>query len=610
MDCLCWVMLGAVGLSGDEGGGQDQAELRSRGAGSRGHVPHGRNRCRPITPCRMLWHVTSNEENLRTMKLTIAIANNSNECAKRQAPPSDPDTARSIVEELFPYRADLIGDVRCLTLQPPSQAHIEEVSLEEVERAARSISPNKAPGPDSIPNIALLLALSTRPDIFAKLLNRCLREGVFPVRPICLIDTTGKLLEKVVCARLERSIAEAGDLSPHQYGFRKARSIAGTRWKGGEKEYCLVVTLDIKNAFNTARWSCILRELESFDTPSLPHGVHMVGFADDVTVLVVAKDLSVEETTCNQTIARIQQWLDLVGLELAPHKTEAVLVSSRKKVETANISVAGTLVSSKRASKFLGVLVDTRLCFREHLAYMGTKAATTNGALSRLMLNTRGPKLWRRQLLTSVTRSRATHGVWQPRTAFRTVSDEAAHVIAGIAPLEFLVEERSTYYQETHGRVMDVAAKRQVRMACKQRWDTTTKERWTHQLIPSIDAGGDCISEDNNNNNSRSGGNNGCCNSRSAKTTTNNSSSYNTNGIPIDSDDNNTSYSISYSINYSISINYSVSTSYSYDYNINYNISCSTDCNNYSSRHSNSADDSSCSSSNINNSTIRCPISG
>ncbi|XP_033251710.1 uncharacterized protein LOC117190756 [Drosophila miranda] len=131
---------------------------------------------------------------------------------------------------------------------------------------------------------------------------------------------------------------------------------------------------------------------------------------------------------------------------------------------------------------------------------MGTKAATTNGALSRLMLNTRGPKQWRRQLLTSVTRSvmlyaapiwakalrtasyarglAATHRLSSIRitSAFRTVSDEAAHVIAGIAPLEFLAEERSTYYQETHGRGMDAAAKRQVRMA------------WTHQLIPSIDA--------------------------------------------------------------------------------------------------------------------------
>jgi len=43
-------------------------------------------------------------------------------------------------------------------------------------------------------------------------------------RPICLIDGTGKLLEKLVCVRLERAISEAGDHSRSQFGFRKARS--------------------------------------------------------------------------------------------------------------------------------------------------------------------------------------------------------------------------------------------------------------------------------------------------------------------------------------------------------------------------------------------------
>ncbi|KAH8410400.1 hypothetical protein KR215_002766, partial [Drosophila sulfurigaster] len=44
-------------------------------------------------------------------------------------------------------------------------------------------------------------------------------------------------------------------------------AIAGTGWKGGQKKYCLMVTLDIRNAFNSARWSCILRALDSFKVP-------------------------------------------------------------------------------------------------------------------------------------------------------------------------------------------------------------------------------------------------------------------------------------------------------------------------------------------------------
>lgn len=44
-------------------------------------------------------------------------------------------------------------------------------------------------------------------------------------------------------------------------------AIQGKRWRGGSKRYCAVVTLDIKNAFNSARWSCIHQALEKMNVP-------------------------------------------------------------------------------------------------------------------------------------------------------------------------------------------------------------------------------------------------------------------------------------------------------------------------------------------------------
>jgi len=87
----------------------------------------------------------------------------------------------------------------------------------------------------------------------------------------------GKVLEQLICTRLERAINDSGGLSPSQYGFRRGMSTvddigevvrfamkaAGeTRWKGGKKEYCLLVPLDIKNAFNSVRRDCILSSLQ------------------------------------------------------------------------------------------------------------------------------------------------------------------------------------------------------------------------------------------------------------------------------------------------------------------------------------------------------------
>ncbi|KAH8396468.1 hypothetical protein KR222_011150, partial [Zaprionus bogoriensis] len=51
-------------------------------------------------------------------------------------------------------------------------------------------------------------------------------------------------------------------------------AIAGSRWEGGSKEYCLIATLDVKNAFNSAKWSGILRALENFRVP--PYLIRMV----------------------------------------------------------------------------------------------------------------------------------------------------------------------------------------------------------------------------------------------------------------------------------------------------------------------------------------------
>ncbi|KRG07403.1 uncharacterized protein Dmoj_GI25597 [Drosophila mojavensis] len=55
---------------------------------------------------------------------------------------------------------------------------------------------------------------------------------------------------------------------------------------------------------------------------------------------------------CSESINRIRSWLTGAGLELAAHKTEVVLVSSRKKVETANIRIGSLTIASKRAIKF------------------------------------------------------------------------------------------------------------------------------------------------------------------------------------------------------------------------------------------------------------------
>ena len=95
-----------------------------------------------------------------------------------------------------------------------------------------------------------------------------------------MLDTAGKILERIIYGRIEEVTDR--QLSDKQFGFRKGRSTLdtinlvvktakeanfGKRWKGREKEYCLVVALDIKNAFNSARWNRIMEALERMKIP-------------------------------------------------------------------------------------------------------------------------------------------------------------------------------------------------------------------------------------------------------------------------------------------------------------------------------------------------------
>ena len=57
-------------------------------------------------------------------------------------------------------------------------------------------------------------------------------------------------------------------------------------------------------------------------------------------------------------VTSVKTWLQKAGLELAEHKTEAVLISSRKEVQSIKIRIEEHVIQSNTHIRYLGVLLN------------------------------------------------------------------------------------------------------------------------------------------------------------------------------------------------------------------------------------------------------------
>lgn len=99
-----------------------------------------------------------------------------------------------------------------------------------------------------------------------------LDEGL---RPISLLPAIGKVLDKLLANRTAIYIESTGKLSKNQYGFRKGHTtiqtieeVLGTIQKSKKDgKHFLIITLDMKNAFNSAWGPSILFEMKRMKVP-------------------------------------------------------------------------------------------------------------------------------------------------------------------------------------------------------------------------------------------------------------------------------------------------------------------------------------------------------
>ena len=146
------------------------------------------------------------------------------------------------------------------------------------------------------------------------------------------------------------------------------------------------------------------------------------------------------------------------------------MIRGRKLVKKMEVTVGGKRIESKRAIKYLGVIIDDKLNFKEYVKYIGKKASVTQAALARMMPNIGGPGPFERRIISVVVTSIMLYAcsiwpealsVWTTRrilssvyrlnairriNGFRTVSDEAVLVLAKAMPIDILADEMRRIY--------------------------------------------------------------------------------------------------------------------------------------------------------------------
>ena len=321
------------------------------------------------------------------------------------------------------------------------------------------------PGPDEIPIIVYKNNVDFFVPIITHLCNLSMTSGIFPTmhkkanviplfkkldrddisnyRPISLLNSISKILEKIVSTRLINHFETNNLFSDSQYAYRKGRGtdLAVTKLssdilrKFDNGEITAAVYLDLTSAFDCVNHKILVHKLRHYGVnrnalkwlsdylsnriqyvtfggakssevvlnTGVPQGsilgpilfliyfndfcnsVHsgtQVLYADDANHYVSGRDVFYVIKRINDDIKLIIKWLRANRLSFNIIKTEA-MIFSRKNIyfPLPPILIDNTAIPYSYIVKFLGILIDFKLTWKEHIRKVQSKISSACGIL-------------------------------------------------------------------------------------------------------------------------------------------------------------------------------------------------------------------------------------
>ena len=261
-------------------------------------------------------------------------------------------------------------------------------------------------------------------------------------RPISLVSTFSKIFEKIMHKSLYDFLEVNKILHSLQFGFRQKHSTSHTLISMTEKIRNSIdngnngcgIFIDLKKAFDTVNHSILLKKLDHYSIRGAPHewfvsylsnrkqyvsvnghasdeliithGVpqgSVLGpllfllfindlpsvskfltfylFADDTNIYYESSDLMNIQKIVNRELRKVRKWLEANRLALNIEKTNFVIFRSQQRIITDRIilKIGKRKIKQESCVRFLGVLLDSTLSWKNHLTELSKKLARSAG---------------------------------------------------------------------------------------------------------------------------------------------------------------------------------------------------------------------------------------
>ena len=440
---------------------------------------------------------------------------------------SDPLKKANLIHEVFnsvfsnpspKISANFDEKDRLPTLKPIN------VTLIGILKLLKSLNPNKANGPDSVPGNFLKLCAYEIAEMYQVLFQASLDQGVVPpdwkkanvvplfkkgdktspenYRPISLTSLSCKILEHVVHSNIMSHFDNYNVLDDAQHGFRKYRSCVSQLISTlddfanallGRKQIDAIL-LDFSKAFDKVDHEGLILKLEHLGirgpllnwvrsfligrdqrvvvdgvsssptevlsgvpqgtvlgplfflvyindiSQGLSKGTKLRLFADDS--LLYREINSLEDSAILQRdLNLLQSWEKKWKMEFHPGKCQLLRITNKKSPITSPYFIHNIPISETDSAKYLGIIIDSNLNWRQQYASMIKKCNSTLAFIKRNL--NKAPKNVKEKCYTSLVRPQIEYGspVWDPhhqihKENIEKVQKRAARFVTGNYKME------------------------------------------------------------------------------------------------------------------------------------------------------------------------------